>query len=174
MGGGDGRRCMHKIAFWNVAGLRNKDEEFRKGLEEWDVIVMSETWMVEGGWGYIERRLPRGYVWFRQWPQRERKKGRAIGGMLTGVRKGLEVVEEGEGGREGIITKKVRLGEEWWRIVGVYVNGDLKKKLEDIGEWMEQREWGVRGLIGGFSMLGQGKKEGGYLDGRMLRVGGGE
>lgn len=31
------------IVFWNVAGLKNKDREFWKGLEKWDVIVMMET-----------------------------------------------------------------------------------------------------------------------------------
>ena len=33
-----------------------------------------------------------------------------MGGMLMGVRKGLEVGVEEEGGREGIITKKIRMG----------------------------------------------------------------
>jgi len=34
------RGRVRKIAFWNVAGLGNKDREFWKGLKEWDVIVM--------------------------------------------------------------------------------------------------------------------------------------
>ena len=33
--------------------------------------------------------------------------------------------------------------------MGVYVNGDLQRKLEDIGEWMEEREGGVLVLTGG-------------------------
>ena len=114
--------------------------------------------MEEGGWGNVERRLPRGYVWDRQWARREKKMGRAIGGILIGVRKGLEVEVEGEGGREGIVTKKVKMGAEWWRIVGVYVNGDLPRKLEDLGVWMEEREWGVRVLVGGILTLGEGKR----------------
>ena len=28
--------------------------------------------------------------------------------------------------------------------MGVYVNGDMKEKLEDLGEWMEEREGGVK------------------------------
>lgn len=32
-----------KVAFWNVAGLRNKDRDFWKRLENWDIIVLSET-----------------------------------------------------------------------------------------------------------------------------------
>jgi len=35
------------MAFWNVAGLGNKNGEFWKGINDWDV-VMSETWMKKG------------------------------------------------------------------------------------------------------------------------------
>ena len=37
----------YKVAFWNVAGVRGKDGEFWKGLEKWDVMVLSETWVEE-------------------------------------------------------------------------------------------------------------------------------
>lgn len=39
---GDGKGW--RIGFWNVAGLRNKDRDFWKGLTDWDVIVLIETW----------------------------------------------------------------------------------------------------------------------------------
>lgn len=32
-----------RVAFWNVAGLRGKDENFWRELSEWEVIVLSET-----------------------------------------------------------------------------------------------------------------------------------
>ena len=32
-----------KVAFWNIAGAENKDKDFWKCVEEWDVIVMCET-----------------------------------------------------------------------------------------------------------------------------------
>lgn len=31
-----------RMAFWNVAGLKKKEEEFWKELEEWDVVVLME------------------------------------------------------------------------------------------------------------------------------------
>lgn len=37
------------MVFWNVAGLGNKDGDFWKGLKEWDVLVLSETWVDEKG-----------------------------------------------------------------------------------------------------------------------------
>lgn len=39
------RSGIYKIAFWNVTGLGNKDRDFWKGLEEWDVIFLCETWI---------------------------------------------------------------------------------------------------------------------------------
>ena len=139
----------YKVAFWNVAGLKNKDGDFWKGLKEWEVMVMCETWMEERDWDYIENRLPKGYVWGKQWAKRENKKGRAIGGMLMGVKKEIEARDEEVGEREGIMMRMVKMGGEWWRVVGVYVNKDLQKKLEEIGEWVEGREEGVRVVIGG-------------------------
>lgn len=36
-----------RVAFWNVAGLGNKDREFWIGLKDWDVLFLMETW-IEG------------------------------------------------------------------------------------------------------------------------------
>ena len=85
------KRGIWKVAFWNVAGVKRKDEEFWRGLTEWDVIVMSETWVEEKEWEAVARRLPKGYIWEKQWARRENKRGRAMGGMIMGVRKELEV-----------------------------------------------------------------------------------
>lgn len=79
-----------KITFWNVAGLINKDEEFWRGIKEWDVIVFMETWVEEKDWSKIKKRLPLGYEWGVQWACRSNKKGRAAGKMLMGIRKGIK------------------------------------------------------------------------------------
>lgn len=99
------------MAFWNVAGLRNKDRDFWKGLENWDVIVLSETWVDEKGWDRIKGKLPKGYKWGTQIAKRRSRKGRAIGGMVMGIRK--EVMEKGQeikSEREGMIEGRVRVG----------------------------------------------------------------
>lgn len=69
--------------------------------------------------------------------------------MLVGVRKKIEVKKRHGREGEGMMVRKVRLGRDWWRMMGVYVNKDMKKKLEDLEEWMEVREEGVRVVIGG-------------------------
>ena len=46
----------------------------------------------------------------KEWAKRESKKGRAMGRMIMGVKKGLEV-EEGGGGREKEeLVRKVKVG----------------------------------------------------------------
>ena len=52
----EGERRL-KIAFWNVAGVENKDREFWKTLEDWEVLVLMETWIKEKNWG----KLLKGY-----------------------------------------------------------------------------------------------------------------
>lgn len=121
---------VFKVTFWNVAGMENKDKEFWDGLREWDVIVLSETWVDEKGWERVKNKLPKDYGWEAQWAIRERARGRAKGGMIIGAKKGIKV-ERGECGREieGILERKVYLGDSWWRVIGVYVNRDLEVKL---------------------------------------------
>lgn len=53
---------------------------------------------------------------------------KAMGGMIVGVRVGIEEEKEKEdGNKERIITAKVCLGKRWWRIVGVYINNNLNE-----------------------------------------------
>jgi len=53
------------------------------------------------------------FRWETQMANRKNRKGRAIGGMVIGVRNGEKVIEE---------------AEEKWRIVGVYANRGVKEK----------------------------------------------
>lgn len=95
-----------KIAFWNVAGLGNKDKEFWKGLKEWDVMVLLETWVEEKDWNKIRRKLLEEYKWGMQRATRKGKRGRAIGGMLMGIRRDLI-----EKGKEINVDEGVVVGE---------------------------------------------------------------
>lgn len=79
--------------------------------------------------------------------KRRNRKGRAIGGILLEMKKNLKMVGKKEEGKEGRIACKIRIGEEMWRIVGIYVNGDMEKKLEGIMEWMEEEKKGIKTII---------------------------
>jgi len=63
-----------------VAGLKNKDRKFWNNLEEWEVLVLMETWIERKEWEGIRDRLPTGYDWKVQGAERRNKKGRAMGG----------------------------------------------------------------------------------------------
>lgn len=111
-----------KVAFWNVAGLGSKDKDFWEGMKEWDVLVMSETWVHKKRWVKIREWLPREYEWTAQMAKRKNRKGRAMGGMIMGIRR--ELMEEGvkmETEKEELMVGRVKRGKERWRIVGVYI-----------------------------------------------------
>ncbi|XP_071577594.1 uncharacterized protein [Temnothorax nylanderi] len=140
-----------KMVFWNVAGITNKDKDFWEGLREWDAIVMMETWLDGKGWERVKEKLPREFSWRVQIANKRNKKGRACGGMLIGIRSGLEEIKEGSRmeEEEGKLEVKIRVGKETWRIIGIYVNKDIDKKLEGLKECMEKGDMGIKTIIGG-------------------------
>lgn len=129
-----------RVAFWNVAGVKNKDSDFWRRLRGWEVVVMTETWIEEKDWERLKEKLPKEFVWKSQMAKRRNRKGRAVGGILLGVKKNLTMVRVEEEEEEGRIVCKIKREEELWRIVGIYVNGDMGKKLKGIMEWMEEGE----------------------------------
>jgi len=73
----------------------------------------TETWVEEKGWEKVKGKLSNDYRWEMQWARRESKKGRAIGGMLMGVRKDMGVEgEDKEREQEGVIMGRIKVGKE--------------------------------------------------------------
>jgi len=46
--------------------------------------------------------------------------------------------------------ERMKYGKASLRIVSIYVNGDMEKKLEELKEWMEEREKGENNNWSGF------------------------
>lgn len=72
--------------------------------------------------------MPRRYECRVQLAKRRRKREKITGEMLMGIRK--ELIEKGiaiEGKEEGIMVGRTKREKEKWRIVGVYVSGNLEK-----------------------------------------------
>ncbi|XP_071579341.1 uncharacterized protein [Temnothorax nylanderi] len=124
---------------------------------------MVETWIGEKGWERIRGRLPKGYEWGVQLARKRNKKGRAIGGMIMGIRKELkEKGTEIEIDREGLIEGKVRIGNENWSIVGVYAKKEeMEEILQELGLIMEKKEEGRFTIIGGDFNARTGQEGGG-------------
>lgn len=160
MEGGRGEEGW-KIGFWNIAGLGNKDREFWQGLKNWEVIVLIETWVEEKGWRRWKERMPNGYKWGIQYAERRNKKGRAMGGMIMGMKEGLmEKGEEMVTKTEGLIAGRIKVTGESWR-VGVYISGDMEKRLQRLREWLKVKEGRVKTVIGGDFNARTGNKGGG-------------
>ncbi|KYN29057.1 hypothetical protein ALC57_01521, partial [Trachymyrmex cornetzi] len=133
---GGGMEKGRKGKEWNVAGLENKDREFWDRLKSWDAMVLMETWVEEKRGKFLKERLPEGYirVWRVQDAKRKNKKGRAIRGMLMGIKKELYEREEGKKEVEGFLTRMMKIGGKRVMMIGVYVNMDLERKLERMAE----------------------------------------
>src|SRR5436190_21216591 len=44
-----------KLAFWNIAGIKNKDKGFWEEIKEWDVMILMETWLDNEGWKKLRK-----------------------------------------------------------------------------------------------------------------------
>lgn len=108
---GNKERGYWKVAFWNVAGLGNKDQEFWEGLR--GVGCISNVGNV-GRYREVERgegKSAKGYEWAMQEAKKENKKGRAIRGIIIGDKKGSD--RKGNGNRVGTRVIDGEKGKVW-------------------------------------------------------------
>ncbi|KYN29154.1 hypothetical protein ALC57_01413 [Trachymyrmex cornetzi] len=110
---------------------------------------LMETWVEGKGEKKLRERLPDGYVQRIEEARRRNKKGRAMGGMIMRIKRELYVGERERKEVEGMMTGVMKTGESRVRVVRVYINIDFQSKMEDMVEWMEGREEGVKTVIGG-------------------------
>lgn len=137
-----------RIVFWNVAGIRNKDTEFWEFLKQYDVIGLTETWIEEKDWNAMKNRLPLEWSWEHIPAERVERKGRAKGGIMSGVRKEIEghISEK----RKGTIRRKIKVGDKTWDIFTIYNDRGGRDLLEEVDEWLtEEEEEESELLIGG-------------------------
>lgn len=81
----------------------------------------------------IEKRLLKIYNWKCRDAKKLRKKGRGIGCIVTGVREGIEEIEEKESQneeREWMMERKVKWKREKWSISTIYLNGKMGSRID--------------------------------------------
>lgn len=136
-----------KVLFWNVFGIAKKEDSFWEYIRNFDVVGMLETWVEEKSWRKIEKKLPDEFRWKYQGAIREKGKGRARGGIITGVRKEIKEKAEKKPDTTNVMGRTLRIGQKTWKIVSIYSTGmknlrkELEQKIDEIGE--------ERVLIGG-------------------------
>lgn len=66
-----------------------------------------------------------------------------------GIRKDLIALkEERKAEKEGLIEENVRIGNETWRIIGVYVKENIEEYLKTMEKWMEEKKEDKKIVIG--------------------------
>lgn len=121
-----------KIGFWNVAGLVNKDEDFWEYIEDFDIIGLTETWMEEKQWNLLKDKLLDKFTWKCQFATKEKNKGRASGGILTGVKNKIKEIET-QKDIPDVQERKIEIQNKLWRIVTIY-SKNMRKTREKIEE----------------------------------------
>lgn len=89
--------------------------------------------------------------------------------MMIRIRR--ELMEEGriETGKEGLMMGKVKRGKERWSIVGVYVGkGERERVLQDLEEWIGNREQCIKTIVGGDFNARIGREYGGVEEEREV------
>ena len=130
-----------KILFWNVAGLLNKDKEFFKYLREFEVICLTETWVGGNSWDKLRKNLPAEYIWRCLPAKKLKNKGRAKGGIVTGVRKEIDEKESREDEEFNLTENKVTLNGKKFRIFTVYMQDDTAEKMwEKLNDLVKETE----------------------------------
>ncbi|GLV33607.1 hypothetical protein CBL_20302 [Carabus blaptoides fortunei] len=123
-----------KMLFWNVVGMKVKDKEFWESIKGLDVNGLTETWIEKKQWNQIKEKLPNEYTCKSKHAKRIHKKGRAMGGILTGIKKNIEEIEIQETVTEELQERKIKLDNEIWSIITIYNNGkmiEMKNQLAD-------------------------------------------
>jgi hypothetical protein len=65
------------------------------------------------------KSLQKDYKWEDQGAKREKKKGRATRGIITGVKLGIKEKRQEKGEDEGCMERKVYIGNKWWKIMTI-------------------------------------------------------
>lgn len=105
-----------------------------------------ETWLKSKNWEGMKRIMPVEFSWWMQEARRERKSGRAAGGIIMEIKKSLEgkveVVKE-----EGMVIREVNWKGERWRVGTVYIRENMERvlKREKVDERRGEKGW----IIGG-------------------------
>ena len=132
-----------KILFWNIAGLKNKLNEINTFIKSFDIIGLIETWVEQKNWENVKKYLPAGWKWKYFPASRIKKKGRAIGGIVTGVRREILELQGEVINKQNIQERRVKLDGKTYRIMTIYSKADDEEDIwqilkEGIEDWEEE------------------------------------
>ena len=74
--------------------MERKTEDFWKYVTSFEFVGLTETWAGQKGWERMRETLPKRFTWSCQEARKEKRKGKARGGIIIGIREGWEEIEE--------------------------------------------------------------------------------
>lgn len=146
------------VLFWNIAGVQNKCKKMDVWKELWEffkkfnVIILLETWVEEKQWEQIKNILDKNYRWKVQYAVKKNIKGRAMGGIISGVKRHLNEVEIDDivnNDTIGLIGRKIVVKDHVWNIMGVYINGNMSEITNEIDRRIEGKNENEKIIVGG-------------------------
>ncbi|KAJ3646142.1 hypothetical protein Zmor_023744 [Zophobas morio] len=132
-------KCGLKLLFWNIAGLKKKENLFWDYVKNFDFVELTETWILERDWNKLKDVLPKEFQWKLQGAKKEKRKCRAKGGIITGVKKDIKEIQEGTIEMEGMVEKKLTANKKRWIICTMYSRG-MRNTKQEIQEKIEESE----------------------------------
>ncbi|KYN05597.1 hypothetical protein ALC62_03471 [Cyphomyrmex costatus] len=155
-----------KVLFWNIAGINSNNKIFLDWIKEHDVIIFIETWLESKNWDVFKKNLLKEWIWENVGANKKMIRGRAMGGIILGIRKGI-AVEKIKLDKEWLIECRIRLGEKKWRIVGVYNKEGNRDRLQELDNITKEGDEEFILVGGDFNVrIGEGGEMGWEGEGR--------
>ncbi|XP_053596205.1 trichohyalin-like [Microplitis demolitor] len=123
-----------KIMFWNVAGM-NEVEKAATMMEENEIVVLVETWVMEDKVEVTCERLSKEFKWWAKPATREKQRGRAKGGHIIGIKKNSKLKWEVREWKYGMMLEESKESES---IITVYNNVGMSKLETELRRQIEE------------------------------------
>lgn len=109
-----------KMLVWNVAGLEERNEKKWEYIKGFEIIGLTETWITKDKEKMIRNRLKDFNLEMTE-ARKDKRKGRAKGGIIFGIKKGLVEEQEILKKTEEIVAVQIRNKQEARRIIITYM-----------------------------------------------------
>lgn len=147
-----------KMLVWNVAGLEEKNEKKWDYIKSFEIINLTKTWITKEKEKMIRNKLKDFNLEMTE-ARKDKRKGRAKGGIIFGTTKGLVEEQEILKKTEEIVAVRIRNKQEARRIIITYMRDKREENWRIIKDILEDNER-LGTMIGGDFNARIGEEEG--------------
>ena len=127
-----------KKVMWNISDVKKVLETW-DFLKNYDIIIILETWLEKNKERQVLNSLSKGYTWKAKAATRKNKRGRAMGGVIVGVRKNMGktlIIEDWE---YGLVIQDLRqINGDKLNYITVYNNVKITECLGKLNNLLEK------------------------------------